>query len=298
MPKTSESPTDTRKRSAESAAASRSCSTTMADDTRRSLRGPATLREVLSSALRRHLVAGIGRQDLRDQVRVLRVLRRLHDEAGLHRLMIALAHEEWTFQPLVRRVLPGLDHLLDVGGGPSLLDRLGQPLQALVSLAVEHVGVDAVHGVEAFHEVAVLRRVDGEGVATRADRPRHGLADRLHVLELEDFGDELHLTGESELERLLEKDRRVLSGQRHVARLGARLLDLGDVTRKVFRPDRGVILADDFFLRGGDLLVEGADAVAAPRVVAAQPEETLHRRFREVEAATTRGAATASAPST
>src|SRR5256886_7213411 len=154
MPKTSESPTDTRKRSAESAAASRSCSTTMADDTRRSLRGPATLREVLSSALRRHLVAGIGRQDLRDQVRVLRVLRRLHDEAGLHRLMIALAHEEWTFQPLVRRVLPGLDHLLDVVGGARPLDRLGQPLQTLVGLTIEHVGIGAVQGAGALRAVA------------------------------------------------------------------------------------------------------------------------------------------------
>src|SRR6266481_3643134 len=108
MPNTSERPADTRKRSPASVSALRSCST--------------TLREVLGATLRGHLLARIGRQDLRHRVRILRVLHRLHREAGLHRLVIALAHEERPLEALVARVLPGVDHLLDVVGA-RLLDR-------------------------------------------------------------------------------------------------------------------------------------------------------------------------------
>src|SRR5437899_858609 len=103
MPNTSDSPAETRNSSPASASALRSCSTRLA--TGRPL-------EVLSPALRRHLVAGIGCQDLRDRVRVLRVLHRLHREAQLHGLVVALAHEERALEALVARVFPGVDHLL------------------------------------------------------------------------------------------------------------------------------------------------------------------------------------------
>src|SRR5690349_1618577 len=104
MPNTSESPADTRKRSPARVSALRSCSSrpgTMRRLATRSL-------EVLGATLRRHLVARIGRQDLRDRVRILRVLDRLHGEAELHRLVVALAHEERTLEALVARVLPGV----------------------------------------------------------------------------------------------------------------------------------------------------------------------------------------------
>src|SRR5713101_6964216 len=110
MPKTSESPAETRKRSPASASALSTCSTRTA-----TARGPGDpLREVLRQALGRDLLAGIGGEDLGDQVRVLRVLHRLHREPGLDRLVIALAHEERPFEPFVARVLPRRDHLLDV----------------------------------------------------------------------------------------------------------------------------------------------------------------------------------------
>src|SRR2546427_8832564 len=130
MPNTSESPAETRNRSPASARALRSCSTRLATG------WPL---EVLSPALRRHLVAGVGGQDLRHRVRILRILHRLHREAQLHGLVVALAHEERALETLVARVLPGVDHLLDVvGAGPG--DHLAQPLETLVRLAVEHVG--------------------------------------------------------------------------------------------------------------------------------------------------------------
>src|SRR5258708_13308843 len=100
MPNTSERPADTRKRSPASVSALRSCST--------------TLREVLGATLRGHLLARIGRQDLRHRVRILRVLHRLHREAGLHRLGIPLAHEERPRERLVIRVLPRVTPLLNL----------------------------------------------------------------------------------------------------------------------------------------------------------------------------------------
>src|SRR5882672_4175499 len=103
MPNTSDSPAETRKRSPARASAFRSCSTRLAT--------AVPLGEFLRPALRRHLVAGIGGQDLRDRVRILRVLHRLHREAGLHGLVIALAHEERALEALVGRVFPRLDHL-------------------------------------------------------------------------------------------------------------------------------------------------------------------------------------------
>src|SRR4029077_6777689 len=98
MPNTSESPADTRKRSPASVSALRSCST--------------TLREVLAAALRGRLLARIGREDLRQRVRLLRILHRLYREAELDRLVIALAHEERPLEAVVARVLPRVDHLL------------------------------------------------------------------------------------------------------------------------------------------------------------------------------------------
>src|SRR5215475_5521918 len=112
MPKTSESPAETRKRSPARVSALRSCSARFA--TRGVSTGP--LREVLGATLRRHLVAGIGGEDLGDGVRILGILHRLHSEAELDRLVIALAHEERPLETLVRRVLPSVDHLLHVVG--------------------------------------------------------------------------------------------------------------------------------------------------------------------------------------
>src|SRR5712691_1754245 len=124
MPKTSERPAETRKRSPASVSALRSCSPRFA--TREASTGP--LREVLGAALRRHLLAGIDRQDLGDRVRILGVLHGLHREAELHGLVIALAHEERALEALVARVLPGFDHLLHVVGA-GLLDHLAEPLE-------------------------------------------------------------------------------------------------------------------------------------------------------------------------
>src|SRR2546426_5162406 len=64
MPNTSESPAETRKRSAASANALSSCSATKAT-ARGSTRDP--LRELLRPALRRDLVAGVGGEDLRSE---------------------------------------------------------------------------------------------------------------------------------------------------------------------------------------------------------------------------------------
>src|SRR5215510_7044469 len=108
MPKTSESPAETRKRSPASVSALRSCSARFA------MRGPrlAPLGEILRATLWRHLVAGIGGEDLGNGVRILGILHRLHREAELDGLVIALAHEERSLEALVRGVLPGVDHLL------------------------------------------------------------------------------------------------------------------------------------------------------------------------------------------
>src|SRR5499425_826875 len=124
MPKTSESPAETRKRSPASVSALRSCSARFAT------RGASTalLREVLRATLRRHLLAGIGGEDLGNGVRILGILHRFHREAELDRLVIALAHEERPLEALVRRVFPGVDHLLHVVGA-GLLHALGQPLE-------------------------------------------------------------------------------------------------------------------------------------------------------------------------
>src|SRR5437764_404385 len=84
MPKTSERPAETRKRSPASVSALRSCSPRFA--TRGAPGGP--LREVLGATLRRHLLARIGRQDLGDRVWILRILHRLDGEAELDRLVI------------------------------------------------------------------------------------------------------------------------------------------------------------------------------------------------------------------
>src|SRR5260370_23556839 len=127
MPKTSERPAETRKRSPASVSALRSCSPRFA--TRRA----CPLREVLGATLRRHLLARIGRQDLGDRVRVLGILHRLDGEAELDRLVIALAHEERALEALVARVLPGFDHLLHVVGA-GLLQHLAEPLTPLVGL--------------------------------------------------------------------------------------------------------------------------------------------------------------------
>src|ERR1700681_97295 len=127
MPKTSESPAETRKRSPASANALSTCSTSTA--TARGSGDP--LRKLLRQALGRDLLAGIGGEDLRDQVRVLGIFHRLHREAGLHGLLIALAHEDRPLEPFVARVLPRRDHLLDVVAA-RLGDDLGQPLKPLV----------------------------------------------------------------------------------------------------------------------------------------------------------------------
>src|SRR5262245_49773773 len=120
MPKTSESPAETRKRSPARVSALRSCSARFAT------RGVSTasLGEVFGATLRRHFLTGIGGEDLGDGVWILGILHRLHREAELDRLVIALAHEERTLEALVRRVLPGVDHLLHVVGA-GLLDDLG-----------------------------------------------------------------------------------------------------------------------------------------------------------------------------
>src|SRR6266849_3864542 len=97
MPKTSERPAETRKRSPASVSALRSCSPRFA--TQEASTGP--LREVLGAALRRHLLAGIDRQDLGDRVRILGVLHRLHGDAELHGLVIARAHEERALEAFV-----------------------------------------------------------------------------------------------------------------------------------------------------------------------------------------------------
>src|SRR5215813_4806050 len=147
MPKTSERPAETRKSSPASVSALRSCSARFSTPT-------DPLREVLGAALRRHLLAGIGRQDLRNRMRILGILDRLDGKAELDGLVVALAHEERALEPLVARVLPGIDHLLHVVGA-RLLDHLGEPLEPLVRLAVEHVRIHAVQLVEALDEIAV-----------------------------------------------------------------------------------------------------------------------------------------------
>src|SRR5437879_6920617 len=96
MPNTSESPAETRKRSAASANALSSCSATKAT-ARGSTRDP--LRELLRPALRRDLVAGVGGEDLGDRVRILRVLHDLDHEAELHRLVVAFPHQKRALQP-------------------------------------------------------------------------------------------------------------------------------------------------------------------------------------------------------
>src|SRR5262249_57712775 len=90
MPKTSESPAETRKRSPASVSALRSCSARFAT------RGASTalLREILRATLRRHLLAGIGGEDLGDGVRILGILHRLHREAELDRLLLPLPPHE------------------------------------------------------------------------------------------------------------------------------------------------------------------------------------------------------------
>src|SRR5437879_7990722 len=147
MPNTSESPAETRKRSAASANALSSCSATKAT-ARGSTRDP--LRELLRPALRRDLVAGVGGEDLGDRVRILRVLHDLDHEAELHRLVVAFPHQKRTLQPLVARPLPRLDHLVDVLVSVGLLDYLSRPLQTLICLAFEHVSVRSVIILDTF----------------------------------------------------------------------------------------------------------------------------------------------------
>src|SRR5262249_52744755 len=67
-------------------------------------------------ALRRDLVAGVRRQDLRNRMRILRILHTLDGEARLHRLVVALAHEERALEALVAGILPRVDDLFDVVG--------------------------------------------------------------------------------------------------------------------------------------------------------------------------------------
>src|SRR5207247_11410948 len=158
MPNTSESPAETRKRSAASANALSSCSATKAT-ARGSTRD--SLRELLRPALRRDFVAGVGGEDLGDRVRILRVLHDLDHEAELHRLVGAFPHQKRALQPLVARPLPRLDHLVDVLGRVGSLDYLGQPLQPRIGLAVAPVRVRAAHAVDALDEDPTLRSVDG-----------------------------------------------------------------------------------------------------------------------------------------
>src|SRR4029453_19633324 len=109
MPNTSDSPAETRNSSPANTRALRSCSIRLATG------WPL---ELLRPALRRDFLAWIGRQDLRDRVRILRILHRLHREAELHGLVIALTHEERALEAFVARVLPGVDDLLAaVGAG-------------------------------------------------------------------------------------------------------------------------------------------------------------------------------------
>src|SRR5262245_61384597 len=126
MPKTSESPAETRNRSPARVSALRSCPARFAT------RGVSTpsLRKVLGATLRRHLVARIGGEDLGDGVRILGILHRLHREAELDGLVIALAHEERPLETLVRGVLPRVDHLLHVVRARRL-DDLAHPPQPL-----------------------------------------------------------------------------------------------------------------------------------------------------------------------
>src|SRR5262245_27259077 len=250
MPKTRDSPTETRKSRADSATALRSCSSRIATVSR-------LLREVLRTTLRCHLVARVRRENLGNEVRVLRVLDRLDDKTRLDGLMIALPHEELSLEPFVGRILPGLDHLLDVVRA-RLLDDLGEPLHALVGLAVEHVRVEPVHLVEALHEVPILRRVDGERIARPSDGAGHRVAYRPHVLELHDLHDRVHFAGEAELVCLLEEDGRVLPGERKITALRAGLLDLRDVAREILRADGRKVLADDLLSRSRDQFFEGA----------------------------------------
>src|SRR5262249_15029157 len=149
IPKTSESPAETRKRSPASVSALRSCSARFAT------RGVSTasLGEVLGATLRRHFLAGIGGENLGNGVRILGILHRLHREAELDGRVIALAHEERSLEALVRGVLPGVDPLLHVVSSARLLDDLRQPLESFIRLAVEHVGIDVVHLVETLHEL-------------------------------------------------------------------------------------------------------------------------------------------------
>src|SRR5215216_3316334 len=104
MPNTKDRPAETRKRSPASASEFSTSSTTTITRGAPALADP--LAEVLRVALWRDLVTGVRGEDLGDQVRVLRILHRLHGEPRLHRLVIALAHEERPLEPFVARVLP------------------------------------------------------------------------------------------------------------------------------------------------------------------------------------------------
>src|SRR5438309_9762961 len=108
MPNTSESPAETRKRSAASANALSSCSATKAT-ARGSTRDP--LRELLRPALRRDLVAGVGGEDLGDRVRKLRDLNDHDHEAEQHRLVVAFQHQQRALQPRLHPPRPRLEHV-------------------------------------------------------------------------------------------------------------------------------------------------------------------------------------------
>src|SRR5207248_144063 len=84
-----------------------------------------------------------------------------------------------------------------------------------------------------------------EGIARAADRADHGVAHGLHVLQLQDLHDRLHLAVEAELVRLFEIDGGVLAGQRQVDAVGLRLPDLGDVAREVLRAHGRIVAPDD-----------------------------------------------------
>src|SRR5947209_19898186 len=100
MPNTSESPAETRKRSAASANALSGCSAAKAT-ARGSTRDP--LRELLRPAPRRDLVAGVGGDDLGGRVRRLRVLHDLDHIGDLGHLVAAFPHQNRGLQPLVTR---------------------------------------------------------------------------------------------------------------------------------------------------------------------------------------------------
>src|SRR5438874_345886 len=176
MPKISVSPTP-RKNS--SAACDSALRLWVTKKPRRSTVGPQP-----PSILEGHLVAGgdgllarEGGDDLRHRIREALGLHQLDDGAALHPLMVALADRDMPLDVLDCDRLQRLAQRIGLGA-LGLLDPGGQDLQRLPLLAFVVVGNGTVFLLPDCDEFLVLRVVNAEAVAHRADQPERGVARR------------------------------------------------------------------------------------------------------------------------